>query len=101
VVINVPAFLAWALVGWPIAEHWPRIPEAAMWAPSLLSVVLLWYWVGSRFDRRWSVIDKTPWIALSIFILVSLGGAFIPGYVSYLPYGFLIWVAAAFAISRI
>ena len=97
----MPAFLAWSLLGWPISEHWPTIPEAAMDGPSLLFVAMLWYWVGLRFDLRWGVTDKTPWIALVVFTLVSLGGAFIPiGYVGYLPYGFVVWVTATLTISR-
>jgi hypothetical protein len=64
-------------------------------------VPILWYWVGSRLDRRWGVTDPTPWIALSVFTLVCLVGAFLPiGYVGFLPYGFVVWVITAVTISR-
>jgi 4-amino-4-deoxy-L-arabinose transferase-like glycosyltransferase len=72
-----------------------------MTAPSLLLVAMLWYWVGSRLDRRWSVSDKTPWIALLAFTVVSLAGALVRfGHVDYLSYGFIIWVIVALTISR-
>jgi len=101
VVSNMPAFMAGALLTWPIGAAWPQLPESVQIAPSLLFVSMLWYWVGSRLDLRWSVADKTPWIVLLIFTLVSLVGAFIPiGYVGYLPYGFMVWVVAALTISR-
>jgi hypothetical protein len=100
VITNMPAFLAWALLGWPIGERWPTIPEAAMFAPMLLFVAMLWYWVGSRLDRRWYLVDKTPWIALLAFTVVSLAGAFLRiGYTDYLPYGFVLWAIAALALA--
>lgn len=100
-VTNLPAFLAWSFLGGPISLRWPALPEGAITAPSLLLVAMFWYWVGSRLDRRWKVSDKTPWIALFAFTLVSLAGALSQfGYVDYLSYGFTIWVIAAAAIFR-
>jgi Na+/pantothenate symporter len=100
-VSNLPALFAGLLLTAPISAMKPTLPAALQLAPTLLFVLLLWYWVGSRIDRRWRVADKTPWIALLIFTLVSLAGAFIPlGYVGYLPYGFIMWVVAALTISR-
>jgi hypothetical protein len=56
---------------------------------------------GSRLDRRWDTMDKTPWIALSVFTLICLAGAFLPiGYVGFLPYGFVVWLFTTFAVSR-
>ena len=47
------------------------------------------------------VSDKTPWLALFAFTVVSLAGALVRlGYVDYLSYGFIIWVIVALAISR-
>jgi hypothetical protein len=101
VVSNMPAFLAGSILTLPIVALWPDASESVQNALSLLFVPLLWYWVGSRLDLRWSVLDKTPWIALLIFTLVSLVGAFLPtGYVGYLPYGFVFWVVVALTISR-
>lgn len=101
VVSNMPAFFAGSILTFPIVALWPDAPESVQNALSLIFVPLLWYWVGLRLDRRWGVTDKTPWIALLIFTVVSLIGAFIPiGYVSYLPYGFVIWVITALTIPR-
>jgi hypothetical protein len=100
-VVNMPAFLAGDLLGWPIGERWPELPESVLATLQLLLVPILWYWVGFRLDRRWNVTDPTPWIALSIFTLVCLVGAFLPiGYVGFLPYGFVVWVITALTISR-
>jgi hypothetical protein len=100
-VSNLPALFAGLLLTAPISAMKPTLSETLQLAPTLLSVSLLWYWVGSRIDRRWRVADKTPWIALLVFTVVSLAGAFTPlGYVGYLPYGFIMWVVAALTISR-
>lgn len=101
-VMNLPAFLGWSLLGWPINLLWPTLPEGATTVPSLLLVATLWYWVGSRLDRRWKVSDWTPWFALFAFTVVSLAGALIRlGYVDYLSYGFIIWVIVALTVSRL
>jgi len=55
VVSNMPAFLAGLLLSWPIGGLWPELPEWLQIAPSLLFLPMLWYWVGSRLDRRWGV----------------------------------------------
>src|SRR5712692_164328 len=44
-ILNMPAFLAYALL-------WVGFPEAVALAPSLLLVALLWYRVGCRLDRQ-------------------------------------------------
>ena len=101
VVSNFPAFMAGSLLSWPIGIVWPKPPESVEIVPSVLLVPILWYWVGSRLDRRWGMTDKTPWIALSVFTLVCLAGAFLPiGYVGFLPYGFVVWVFTTLTISR-
>jgi hypothetical protein len=89
---------------------WPKCPEWIQSAPSLLFVPMLWYWIGSRLDRRWTVTgeggvsrkSKSPWTLLLVFTLVLGAGAFLPlGYVGYLPYGVAVWLAAAFVIRRV
>jgi len=103
VLTNVPAFLAGLLLSWPVETAWPGIPESVANLPSLLLVPILWYWVGSSLDRRWEIRDKTPWIALLIFTVVCLIGAFIrTGYTSFLfPYGVTVWLIAALVLGRI
>jgi len=101
VVSNLPAFLAGSLLLWPLGIVWPKLPEAVEIVPTLLFVPFLWYWVGSRLDRRWGVTDRAPWFALAVFTLVCLVGAFLPiGYVGFLPYGFGLWVVTTLTISR-
>lgn len=101
VVSNLPAFLAGVILSWPIGAIWPRLPEAAQLAPSLLFALVLWYCVGAWLDRRWGVLDKAPWILLAIFTAVCFIGAVIPiGYTGYLPYAALVWLVAAIAFRR-
>jgi len=100
-VSNMPAFMAGSFLSLPIAALSHHLPEFVELASCLLCASILWYWVGSRFDLRWTVTDNTPWIALVMFTLVSLGGAFIPmGYVGYVPYGLAVWTVAFFTILR-
>ena len=100
-VSNLPALFAGLLLSIPISAVKPTLPEGLQLAPTLLFVLSLWYWVGSWLDRRWNVADRSPWIALLIFTLVSLAGAFLPlGYVGYLPYGLIVWLLAALTICR-
>ena len=102
VVTNVPAFLAGSLLSGPVETAWPSIPESMENLPSLLLVPLLWYWVGSRLERRWEIRDKTPWIALLVFTVVCLIGALIrTGYTSFLPYGVTGWLIAVLVLGRI
>jgi hypothetical protein len=101
VISNLPAFLADAILSWPLGAMWPRLPEAAQLAPSLLFVLVLWYCVGSWLDRRWDVLQKTPWTPLAIFTAVCFIGAIIPlGYSGYLPYAALVWLVMAMAFRR-
>jgi hypothetical protein len=101
IVSNMPAVFLGSLSSWPIAALWPMLPESVQMALSLLLVPMLWYWVGGRLDKRWTISDMIPWIALLVFTLVCLVGAFAPiGYVGYLPYGFAVWVVTALTVSR-
>jgi len=100
-VTNFPALLAGLLLTVPIGAVRPTLPEAIQLTPTLVFVLLLWRWVGSRLDRRWTVTDRAPWIAISLFMIVSLVGAFLPmGYTGYLPYAFVTWVIATLVLSR-
>jgi hypothetical protein len=110
VVTNTPAFLVGLLLSWPIGGLWPELPESVQIGPSLLFVPMLWYWVGSRLDRRWGREDgvgasrssKSPWIFLLVFTLVCVVGAFLPiGYVGYLPYGVAVWVAMGLIVRHL
>ena len=109
VISNTPAFLAGWLASWPIGSLWPEVPEAFELAPTALFVALLWYWVGFRLDRRWRGVgaaslllgSTTPWKLLFVFTAVCLIGAFVPiGYVGYIFYGCLVWLATVGIISK-
>ena len=102
VISNLPGVLAGLLLSWPLGLIWPGMSEYMEDVPSLLFAAILWYWVGSRLDRRWRLTDKAPWIAVSIFTLVCLAGAFLPmGYTGYLPYGLAVWVVAGVLIGLV
>jgi hypothetical protein len=102
VISNFPAFPLGLLPSWPLGFIWPGLPEYVANIPVLFFVLLLWSWVGSRLDGRWRVSDKTPWIGLSFFMLISLVGAFLPmGYTGYLPYGLVLWLATAVVIRLV
>jgi hypothetical protein len=93
VISNFPAFLLGLLPLWLLGFIRPRIPEYAANVPALFFVLLLWYWVGSRLDRHWRMTNKTPWIGVSLFTLISLVGASLPiGNSGYLPYGLAVWL---------
>ena len=97
---NMPALLVAALPSWPVGDLWPDLPETVQIAPVVPCVLLLWYWIGSRLDQRWRTAQATPWVALMIFMLVSLTGALIPiGYVGYLPFGVMLWVVTAVVLG--
>lgn len=97
-VSNFPALLAGLLLTIPISVE---RSEAIQVAPALLFVVVLWRWVGTRLDRRWTVTEWTPWIAILLFMIISLFGALLPmGYTGYLPYGFVLWAAACISLPR-
>jgi hypothetical protein len=101
-VSNIPALLAGLLLTVPIGAVRPTMSEAAQLAPTLVFVVVLWFWIGSRLDRRWIVTEKTPWIILLVFTLVCLVGALIPiAYTGFLPYGSLVWLAIAIPLRRV
>ncbi len=106
VVTNMPAFLVWALLGWPIGERWPEIPETAMAAPSLFFVAILWYVMGVWLDRRWGARNrhaselKIPWILLLLFTLLCVIGACVRVTFTsdYLFFGAVIWIAVGLGV---
>jgi|HubBroStandDraft_2_1064218.scaffolds.fasta_scaffold76367_1 hypothetical protein len=98
---NMPALFAGMLLSMPISALRPTLPESVQLAPTVLFVLILWFWVGSRLDRRWIVAEKTPWIGLSVFTVVCLVGALIPiGYTGCVFYGFLVWLITAISLRR-
>lgn len=100
-VSNLPALLGGSLLSIPIGAVKPTLPEALQIAPTLVIVWFLWRWVGLRLDRRWNSMDTAPWIALFIFTLVCVGGAFAHlGYTGFLPYGLMVWMLAVIVITR-
>ena len=105
VITNIPAFLAWALVGWPIGDRWPKISEAAMAAPSLVFVAILWYAVGCWLDRRWdepgrpATQMKATWGVLLLFTLICVVGASIHSTTAYLLWGATVWLLVGFGVA--
>jgi hypothetical protein len=83
VVTNLPAFLFWSVLGWPIGERWPDTPEGVMFAPTLFFVAILWYGIGVWMDRRWDGRSrpaseaKTPWILLAVFTALCVIAVFV------------------------
>ena len=100
-ILNVPALLAGSLVSLPLQLAWPEVPEYVYWLLCLFFVPLIWYGLGSRIDRCWQLGEKVAWAVFSALFLLSLIGAFLPmGYTGFLPYGFVVWVAAAYVMLR-
>ena len=107
-VLNMPAFLAGSLLSWLLDALQPGLPESVSILPVLLCVPLLWYWVGSRLDRRGNAerhsnAPKGRWILLLVFTSICAAASSIPesvgGYVSYVPAGMAIWLIAAIGMA--
>jgi hypothetical protein len=110
VVSNMPAFLAGWLLSSPIEILWPTLPASAQIAPALLFVPILWYWIGSQLDRKWSAPhgarssrnSNRPWALLLVFTLICVLGASLPiGHVGYLPYGVAVWLVTGTVVGRL
>src|SRR5580704_14498212 len=93
VISNIPAFLAGLLLSWPINNVWPGLSEPAQLLPCILFIPALWYWVGSRLDRKVAMangasVSITKQLTLLLLFTLLCGvGALIPiGYVAYIPY---------------
>ena len=97
-VTNMPAFLAGALISWPIGGHWPKLPDFVLYIPTVLFVPILWYGVGYWLDRSVGRTHKSatklkrPWILLLFFTLVCAAGASLDSTSAYLPYGVGVWM---------
>jgi hypothetical protein len=92
VVTNSPAFLFWGLVGWPLGERWPKAPEVAMAAPSLLFVALLWFAVGRWIDKHCDSRTRLIWGSLLGFTLICAAGASVDSTTFYLLWGTFVWI---------
>jgi hypothetical protein len=95
------------LLSMPVSVIRPNLPELAQFAVSLLFVPPLWFWIGLRLDCKYKrerpqSMSKSPWTLLAIFLLISLGGSVLPlGYVGYIPYGTVVWIAALVVLGRL
>jgi hypothetical protein len=105
-VLNLPAFLASALVSWPLDALWPVLSESVSILLALVFVYLLWSWIGSWLDRKRTEHKDTmkrQCIGLSVFVAICAAASSIPqsvgGYASYLPAGILVWLTAAVGIA--
>lgn len=105
-ILNMPAFIGGMLLSSLLGVFASKLPEIVQSAQALVFVPPLWYWVGSRLDRRLGEMDGSPssksaWAFLLVLILICLVGAFLPlAYVGYLPYGIAVWIAASLKRGR-
>src|ERR1700690_660971 len=104
-VVNMPAFLAGALLTWPIGLAGPRLSESTQLSPSLIFGALLWYWIGVWLDNLCSRSNAAGkfaariWISILFFFGVCAALAYMARlYASYLPYGVLLWAIIAVGI---
>lgn len=98
-ILNVPAVLIGALVLWPIDKCASNLHEYLECSALLPFAFVLWYWVGSRLDRRWHPADRDPWIALLTFMSFCLMLSLIPiRWSDFLSCGVALWLGTAIAI---
>lgn len=101
-VSQLPALLASFIPTFLLSAICPTVAQYFELLACAVCVWLMWSYIGSKFDLRWHVRDKTPWIVLMLFTLVCLAGALLPlGYTGYLPYGLIVWVLALILIGRV
>lgn len=107
-VLNMPAFLAGALLSWPLDALRPGLPEWVSVLPVLPFVALLWYWIGLRLDQERRAgksrnTVKRQWIVLLLFTAICAAASSIPerigGHTSYLLLGIAVWTIAAMAVK--
>lgn len=106
-VLNMPAFLAGALLSWPLDALRPGLPEWVSVLPVLPFVALLWYRIGLRLDQEQRA-DKSrntvkrQWIVLLVFTAICAAASSIPerigGHTSYLLLGIAVWTIAAIGL---
>lgn len=103
-VANLPALLVGGVLIWPLDDLMRPLPEWVQASPLLIPTAVLWYLVGRRLEKRIPPGGHSRTHALftsSTFICLSLIGAIAPlGYVGYLYYGGLLWVAVAVFLFR-
>ena len=95
-VVNMPAFLAGGFLSWTIGAIRLPLAELVSIVSILVFVALLWYWIGMWSDNSLGTTRK--WILLLAFGVACAVASSIPhsvgGYVSYLPAGVVVWLAA-------
>jgi hypothetical protein len=100
-ITNMPAILAGSFLSLPFGGAAEEIVDAILLVLTLLSVPLFWYWIGSRFDHRWTLKDGKPWIAFSVFNLIALTGSLLDlGTVGHIPFGFVLCILWAMTAHR-
>ena len=99
VILNMPAFLAGALLTLPLDFLWPR---SAAWVSALLTlfvIAFIWYRVGLWADKNLSA--RGRWILLPLFILVCAAASstseHVGGYTNFLLFGIAIWALVSIA----
>jgi hypothetical protein len=104
-ILNTPALLIGGILGWPISNNWPELPEYVQLAPAILLVPLLWYWTGLWLDLKCNAGDfgqnsrKLVWAVIFLFILFSAIGAALSTYASQILYGIAAWVVIGIAMG--
>lgn len=110
-ILNLPAIFLGLLVSAPIGLTRPQAPEWVFYLPSLLTVPLLWYFLGYWLDRRLFRNSDTlqrnvsGWAIFLFFELTS----FLISLVPYNPYrdvpldftevGALLWILVGVAMA--
>jgi hypothetical protein len=100
VITNIPAFFAASIVQWPMGWLVPELPEIFSFVLFVLFVPMLWFLVGSRFDRL-PAASKRPWAILLSFTMLATAAMFTPGYVEYVLSGCVLWLVFGVVIGRI
>jgi hypothetical protein len=108
VVLNIPALIGGALLGWSLETLHLDLPEWALYLPALLCVALLWHWIGLRLDRRHyadrnAATKGKQWIAVFGFVGICAAASALPqrvvGYTAYFGIGAVIWIITAIAFG--
>jgi len=99
VILNMPAFLAGALLTLPLDFLSPRSAGRVSALLALFVIAFFWYRVGLWADKNLSA--RRRWILLPVFILVCAVASSISGqtggYTSFLLFGIAIWALVAIA----
>ncbi len=105
VITTMPTMFPGALLSLIVRDSWEEAFYMATLVLAYLAAPVLWYWIGYKFDHRWTLQNRKPWIALSIFNLIALTGSLVGlGTVGYMPFStvlWIFWIAVASRRSRI